>query len=88
MAIARIGLDIAKLVFQVHGVDGHGKAVLKKTLSRSEMLNYLAGLPDRHRSLRRGALLGQRAWQARARRTSDGSAVRQPVPQKRQERCQ
>lgn len=45
MAIARIGLDIAKLMFQVHGVDGHGKAVLKKTLSRSEMLTYFAKLP-------------------------------------------
>lgn len=45
MAIVRIGLDIAKLVFQVHGVDGHGKAVLKKTLSRSEMLTYFAKLP-------------------------------------------
>lgn len=45
MAIVRIGLDIAKLVFQVHGVDGHGKAVLKKTLSRSEMLGYFAKVP-------------------------------------------
>jgi transposase len=45
MAIVRIGLDIAKLVFQVHGVDGHGKAVLKKTLSRSEMLAFFAKLP-------------------------------------------
>jgi transposase len=45
MAIVRIGLDIAKLVFQIHGVDGHGKAVLKKTLSRSEMLGYFAKLP-------------------------------------------
>jgi transposase len=45
MAIVRIDLDIAKLVFHVHGVDGHGKTVLKKTLSRSEMLNYFAKLP-------------------------------------------
>ena len=45
MAIVRIGLDIAKLVFQIHGVDGHGKAVLKKILSRSEMLGYFAKLP-------------------------------------------
>lgn len=32
MNVARIGLDIAKLVFQVDGVDAHGKPVLKKTL--------------------------------------------------------
>jgi transposase len=45
MAIVRIGLDIAKQVFQIHGVDGHGKASLKKTLARSEMLTYFAKLP-------------------------------------------
>lgn len=45
MAIARVGIDIAKTVFQVHGVDGHGKARLKKTLSRGEMLEFFARLP-------------------------------------------
>jgi transposase len=45
MTVVRIGLDIAKLVFQVHGVDGHGKLVLKKTLSRSQVLTYFANLP-------------------------------------------
>ena len=44
MAIVRIGLDIAKQVFQVHGVDEHGKARLKKVLSRSEMLEFFAKL--------------------------------------------
>jgi hypothetical protein len=29
MAIVRGGLDIAKLVFQVHGVDEHGRAKLQ-----------------------------------------------------------
>lgn len=45
MAIVRVGLDIAKSVFQVHGVDGHGKVKLKKTLSRKEMLEFFAALP-------------------------------------------
>lgn len=43
--IARIGLDIAKSVFQVHGVDAYGKAVCKKTLSRGEVLSFFANLP-------------------------------------------
>ena len=30
MTVVRIGLDIAKLVFQAHGVDGHGKLGLVK----------------------------------------------------------
>jgi transposase len=46
MAIVRIGLNIAKAVFLVHGVDGHGKAILKKTLSRSKMLTFFSNLPE------------------------------------------
>lgn len=45
MKIARIGLDIAKSVFQLHGVDAHGKVVCTKTLSRSEVLSFFANLP-------------------------------------------
>lgn len=43
MAIVRVGIDIATTVFQVHGVDAHGKTKLKKMLSRSEMLDSLPG---------------------------------------------
>lgn len=42
--IARVGLDIAKSVFQLHGVDVHGKPVFRKTLSRGEMLSFFAKL--------------------------------------------
>jgi len=45
MKDVRIGLDIAQMVFQVHGVDEPGKSVLKKTLSRSELLNFFANTP-------------------------------------------
>lgn len=45
MAIVRVGVDIAKTVFQIHGVDVHGKSKLKKTLSRGEMLEFFAKLP-------------------------------------------
>jgi hypothetical protein len=38
--LVRIGLDIAKSVFQLHGVDCHGKPVCKKTLSRGEVLTF------------------------------------------------
>lgn len=43
--VVRIGLDIAKSVFQVHGVDSVGKAVLRKSLSRAEVLSFFAQLP-------------------------------------------
>jgi transposase len=44
MQIAVIGLDMAKNVFQVHGIDDSGHAVLKRKLRRSEVLPFFAGL--------------------------------------------
>jgi transposase len=45
MKITRVGLDIAKQVFQVHGVDEHGKARLRKQLSRAKVLEFFAQMP-------------------------------------------
>jgi transposase len=45
MNVTTIGLDIAKSVFQVHGCDRNGKAVLKKQLRRGQVLAYFANLP-------------------------------------------
>jgi transposase len=43
--VITIGLDIAKSVFQVHGVDVDGAVLIRKRVSRSKMLEYFAGLP-------------------------------------------
>jgi transposase len=43
--VITIGLDIAKSVFQVHGVDGVGAVVIRKRVSRAKMLEFFAGLP-------------------------------------------
>jgi transposase len=45
MKITRVGLDIAKQVFQVHGVDEHGKARVRKQLARAKVLEFFAQLP-------------------------------------------
>ena len=45
MKVTTIGIDLAKEVFQVHGVDEHGKAVLKKCLKRAQMSAFFANLP-------------------------------------------
>jgi transposase len=42
--IITIGLDLAKTVFQVHGVDATGAAVLRRRLRRSEVLKFFARL--------------------------------------------
>jgi len=39
-----IGLDIAKSIFQVHGVDAHGKPVLQRKLRRGEVLRLFANI--------------------------------------------
>jgi transposase len=43
--IEMIGLDIAKDVFQVHGVDRAGCVVVRKRLLRADMLAYFEKLP-------------------------------------------
>lgn len=40
-----IGLDIAKSVFQLHGLDGAGATVLQKRLSRARLLPFFQKLP-------------------------------------------
>ena len=43
--VSTIGLDIAKSVFQVHGVDDAGAVTIRKRVSRSKMLEFFADLP-------------------------------------------
>ena len=38
----RIGLDLAKSVFQVHGVDAGGAVVVQRRLTRSKVLGFFA----------------------------------------------
>lgn len=45
MNINTLGIDLAKSVFQLHGVDASGECVLKKRLKRDELLRYIAQLP-------------------------------------------
>ena len=66
--VSTIGLDIAKAVFQVHGIDGTGAVVVRKRISRSKMLEFFTDLapclvgieacPSAHHWGRELALLG------------------------------
>jgi len=44
MKITTTGIDLAKTVFQVHGVDAHGKAGVKKQLKRKDVVSFFATL--------------------------------------------
>src|SRR2546429_1196538 len=43
--IMTIGLDLAKHVFQVHGIDAEGTTVLRKRLRRNQVLGFFSRLP-------------------------------------------
>src|SRR5262245_39419303 len=44
MKISTIGIDLAKQVFAIHGVDEKGATVLRRTLRRSQVLSFFARL--------------------------------------------
>ena len=41
-----IGLDIAKYVFHAHGVDGRGRAIFSKRITRRKLLDFFAAQPS------------------------------------------
>jgi transposase len=45
MKITTVGIDLAKNVFQVHGIDEGGKAVLRKQLRRAQVAVFFANMP-------------------------------------------
>lgn len=45
MNVMRVGLDLAKSVFQVHGVDRAGATVIRRRLARSQLLGFFGKLP-------------------------------------------
>lgn len=76
--VITIGLDIAKSVFQIHGVDADGTVVIRKRVSRAKVLEFFAAeccsnvrkfLPGRRPHVTRNGHLQQR------RRRHRGSSV-------------
>src|ERR1700756_5337568 len=43
--VITIGLDLAKNVFQVHGIDAAGKVLVRRQLRRGDVLRFFGGLP-------------------------------------------
>ena len=44
MEVTTVGLDLAKNVFQVHGIDGDGKVVVRRALKRAQMTPFFSKL--------------------------------------------
>lgn len=45
MKVTTVGIDLAKNVFQVHGVDEQGKVVIKRQLKRDQIAQFFVNLP-------------------------------------------
>src|SRR5579864_4757657 len=43
--VSTIGVDIAKSVFQIHGVDGEGAVVIRRRIGRAKILEFFTDLP-------------------------------------------
>lgn len=77
MKITTSGIDVAKSVFQVHGVDQHGNVVLRRQIRRSQLLQFFSKLEP--------CLIGMEAcasshyWARKL--TALGHAVRLMAPQ-------
>jgi hypothetical protein len=88
MQITTIGLDLAKSVFQVHGVDASGKPVIRKALRRGHVLPFFKDLAPCvvGRGLRLRSPLGTRAGCSRAHGQAHATLLREALCQARQER--
>jgi hypothetical protein len=56
-AVTTIGLDIAKSVFQVHGVDAHGNMIVRRQLKRRHVLAFFEKLYWQVRFVNDGGLM-------------------------------
>lgn len=45
MKVTTIGLDIAKTVFQVHGIHADGEVAIRKRLNRNQVRSFFEALP-------------------------------------------
>ncbi|RUU54185.1 IS110 family transposase, partial [Mesorhizobium sp. M2C.T.Ca.TU.002.02.1.1] len=45
MQVIRFGIDLAKNVFQVHGVDASGRVVVQRQLRRAQVAKFFAAQP-------------------------------------------
>ena len=86
--VSTIGLDIAKSVFQVHGVDDTGAVVIRKRVSRAKVLEFFRGLAAMcgwNRSLSVSASLGARVAGAWSHGAADAAELCEGLSQAQQE---
>ena len=88
--VTTIGLDIAKSVFQVHGVDAQGKVVIRRQLKRRYVLAFFQKLPPCLVGIE--ACASSHHWSrelqgARPHGAADAAGLREALRQAAEERC-
>jgi hypothetical protein len=86
-SVATIGLDIAKSVFQVHGVDAAGQVVFRQRLTRGRVLAYFEKLAPCLVGIEACSTSHYWARELIARGPLDAGPIRQALCRARQERC-
>jgi transposase len=89
--ITTVGIDLAKNVFSLHGVDAGGKTVLRRTVRRDRLVETVAALSPCLIGME--ACSGAHEWgrrvrAARAHGEADGAEVCSALQEERQERRQ
>src|SRR6266436_5402921 len=84
--VTTIGFDIAKSVFQVHGVDAGGHPPPVEASPRPGVLSEAAAMPGWHRGLRLVAPLVARTSGDRSYRSADAAGLREALCQTAEER--
>jgi len=93
MKLTRVGVDLAKNIFQLHGVDRAERPVWCRRLKRKRWIEEIekkrgTRRRDRHGSLRRRASLGPSAAIKGLPSAVDSTAVREALSEEQQDRCQ
>ena len=87
--VSTIGLDIAKSVFQVHGVDANGLVVVRRQLKCRYVLAFFreaGAVPGRHRGLCLVTLLVAPATGTRPQRAAHAAGVREALRKETEKR--
>src|ERR1700674_1383967 len=88
--ITTIGLDIAKSVFQVHGVDAEDKVIIRRQLKRRYVLAFFQKLPPCLVGIE--ACASSHHWSRELKalgphRAADAAGLREALRQAAEERC-
>ena len=88
-AITTIGLDIAKSVFQVHGVDAAGNVILRRQLKPRHVLAFFQKVPPAWSASKPAPrrIIGRANLGAWPQGSPDATGLREALCESAQERC-